>query len=1557
MAKHTLLWTLTPFGRVPKGEDHEGLLRISAILSPRLTPEAADEQRLKAFPPFLDWPAQLEQAKFGLRIAGGTLDLRRLTKPDSDLWKKLFHDTTPVAGFKFKDMSEINLRSFPVRHMLGFIRKHYAQLAVQAASNHPTLLPWKDAHPNLKGMLAEAGTRTQTFNLGDRPIEVALPGFSRFFDDKETQIEERMSGQVFGERSVYTMEVPGIGAEDGALPKAGGTAFRRALPPDWYNPRPSGPGGPLVAKVDASLMDQFSSQAEYSMYQANRFYNREPATQDQKKMRFPSYSDVPPPPKVPDYDFHRIVSSYGSYPALLRALGLVIDFAVEDPNGHLAAGPAAKFGNMALAVNWANGHDDSADGYPRTAFHLDEDRFVPRPRGTDLDRGLLRLEHSGDTWGVVDKERDGLFDLYQVDPDGASLKTVDFTLSAQNLVAKHLDFTKPDGQVTYTTGDRQPVAALRSGGLGVSRHGRAEQVALDAAAAAQKNQAVEAGNAKDIVFFAEDLMRGYRVDVAAVPDPVSPGRWHSLNARIGSYEIISSGQTFDFGPDEGHVSGASTTSTASDGVDPDDHYLHESLFRWTGWSLSAPRPGRTIRSGTVAGTQLQTETPADVTDKADKGNNLAVTYSVQKGTLPKLRFGQLYRIRARYVDVAGNSLDLNDPTIKELEQASDPVGYWRFEPVDPPAAMGRGRLSEGESLERMVIRSNFNETPKTYLQTADFSTAIAEPASQDFEYTEVNERHLVPPKSSQQQCETHGLFDPFFGQWGDIKKGYEIAAREDGTLYDPVPGASVELITPKSLSTIAQTTTLPPALPDPQNPVGDRIAAGQYVIHREAQIIPPYLPDGAAAGVALRALPGEDIPGVTAPGPIGPGCVAVKAPNGELVLMIAHGKRWPDTLGFRLVLAERKAALTELPCAEAFADDGSPKWIESKRELTLFLPKGRIARLRYSSFTHSDFVDAFGIVDWAAAGANRAFVRDMALLGCHWMLTPFRTLTLVHATQQPICLPEMILPSIQRLPGEQSARILCRQIRLHGPSTGKFEIMADWHEWVDDLNKPGPERVDRKGQLSEIQLTENHANEFHLAPVVAAQNTDPQRPRARGDVHEFGDTKFRLISYQLRATTRFREYLPPSLYAQTKLVTRTGPVPEGPAMIEGAPDDAGAPVLPDPAGSTAHLVIPASEAPDDPRVLYAVPTFRWHRTAKPKGADITRLGNGLRIWLDRPWFSSGDGELLGIVLHAENGRFTDIPDKMQTLVTQWGLDPLWDTTHPKSLTRSTDFLARVHTEHVRLQEFPNDPFVMIVGHRVHWDDERSLWYCDIELDAGATYMPFVRLALVRYQPNALPLQKISKVVTAEFAQVLPRRRAVFEVDAGTVSLRVHGHVPVGGPMKFNVESPLIGMSPAQGPFDTGRNRFELVLQSRDPAINSDLAWSDTRTLDSAVIGGSSGGFTVTPGFNPGGIFGEPAIAAQPSRTIDTRASGSVTLTAALARNLGAVGSVTELLDPAIWTPTATIGSTGGKPARLMLREFERYYTDHTIGENAGIQLGQRRVVEERLVYATIFELP
>jgi hypothetical protein len=60
-------------------------------------------------------------------------------------------------------------------------------------------------------------------------------------------------------------------------------------------------------------------------------------------------------------------------------------------------------------------------------------------------------------------------------------------------------------------------------------------------------------------------------------------------------------------------------------------------------------------------------------------------------------------------------------------------------------------------------------------------------------------------------------------------------------------------------------------------------------------------------------------------------------------------------------------------------------------------------------------------------------------------------------------------------------------------------------------------------------------------------------------------------------------------------------------------------------------------------VLYVIPTWTWsERTVPgltlPGGPALrpttfrTRSGGGLRVYLDRPWYSSGADELLGVVL-------------------------------------------------------------------------------------------------------------------------------------------------------------------------------------------------------------------------------------------------------------------------------------------------------------------------------------
>ena len=358
-----------------------------------------------------------------------------------------------------------------------------------------------------------------------------------------------------------------------------------------------------------------------------------------------------------------------------------------------------------------------------------------------------------------------------------------------------------------------------------------------------------------------------------------------------------------------------------------------------------------------------------------------------------------------------------------------------------------------------------------------------------------------------------------------------------------------------------------------------------------------------------------------------------------------------------------------------------------------------------------------------------------------------------------------------------------------------------------------------------------------------------------------------------------------------------------------------------------------------------------------------------------------------MVIRGDNARFDTIAPALLPFVTQWGRDPIWDSGTPSAQSRVSDFPAAVANETVALLEQPGT-LVQVVGHRVHFDAVRKLWYCDIELNPGTTYMPFVRLALVRYQPNALAEAKVSKVVLAEFAQVLPRRRAVLQRQASSLTLKLHGPVPDRGPMRqFNPggtpESPYadISFQPGLGQnFETGRNRVELVLQTRDPAIDSDLAWTDQAVVGTGSVGGEGAPANPAPPVvelpRPVIVLPVDHLQRVPIRTrlgstlrfdrMERRAdaiggAAAVTAAAVTSPSDRLVEPLTNfpwlLIDPPVWTLTAPLPALPtDRPARLMLREFERYYTDRTVPETRAGATRRRIVVEERLVYAEVFGL-
>jgi hypothetical protein len=130
--------------------------------------------------------------------------------------------------------------------------------------------------------------------------------------------------------------------------------------------------------------------------------------------------------------------------------------------------------------------------------------------------------------------------------------------------------------------------------------------------------------------------------------------------------------------------------------------------------------------------------------------------------------------------------------------------------------------------------------------------------------------------------------------------------------------------------------------------------------------------------------------------------------------------------------------------------------------------------------------------------------------------------------------------------------------------------------------------------------------------------------------------------------------------------------------------------------------------------------------------------------------------------------------------------------------------------------------VDVVGYPVAFDEERQFWYGDVTIDTSTlTYAPFVRLALARYQPHALPDSKLSRIVVADFAQLTPGRAAVVTGDPyhpRRLRVTVTGVAPSGPP-------PVV--SGGHRNDDIGKPTLVTVsLQERDDAVQSDLGWKE-----------------------------------------------------------------------------------------------------------------------------------
>jgi hypothetical protein len=300
------------------------------------------------------------------------------------------------------------------------------------------------------------------------------------------------------------------------------------------------------------------------------------------------------------------------------------------------------------------------------------------------------------------------------------------------------------------------------------------------------------------------------------------------------------------------------------------------------------------------------------------------------------------------------------------------------------------------------------------------------------------------------------------------------------------------------------------------------------------------------------------------------------------------------------------------------------------REVTLRVPRGRVQKVQLvARLTAAELaVLAPAHPEWEHGPSRRADSFSARLLaraerGDVPPLAPPATMTIVYATQRPLEPPAFRRPLIlPRVPASSVAKLADDDLYFDRPSTGRIDVYARWEDPVDDPTEPRWTVASNAVHAGGAIIDEDGGKPFDPAEFADS----PRSPLA----HDLGDTRHREVTYRAVAESRFTAFYPPSLTDDPDNVTL-----------------ASAPVT---------LSVPATAPPDAPDIAYVVPTIgRADAMPRALGSEqrIATRGEGLRIYMNRGWFSSGRGEQLALVL----GRGRETVER-RISVSEWGENPL-----------------------------------------------------------------------------------------------------------------------------------------------------------------------------------------------------------------------------------------------------------------------------------------------------------
>ncbi|MGA3202467.1 MAG: hypothetical protein ABSF12_08225 [Bryobacteraceae bacterium] len=435
---------------------------------------------------------------------------------------------------------------------------------------------------------------------------------------------------------------------------------------------------------------------------------------------------------------------------------------------------------------------------------------------------------------------------------------------------------------------------------------------------------------------------------------------------------------------------------------------------------------------------------------------------------------------------------------------------------------------------------------------------------------------------------------------------------------------------------------------------------------------------------------------------------------------------WPDYVLHCIVLKAGKAgSLPTLSIKKPGSLTDENKWLTRKsRVIQCTLPPGMTAVLELTP-----------TIDDKERNVHR-FSQGVQLENSNVCRPTIVRMT--HATDIPVVIPDSVLnvrddphQTVEGLPLFRFDRNKYQSptvtTTFEPYTTSKVSIEASWTDKIDDVSKTAPADQPTNAAFFTRQLPKSRQG-VPATNIGPASGTDTSPPITL----PWSDSRYRRVMLTIAGISRYATVIP----APTV-------VPSRKALYD-------------------FLSIAAPPVPD---IEYVMPTFQWQFEKHSRTRTC-----GLAVVLNRPWFVTGAGEQLAVIL--PSGSQARIPSTYdsgaENQVSAWGTHAIWATAEKKDMY--IELQSSASTLNVNGQTIAAfDPV---------FDELEQRWYCNLSFSDPPVYGVLMRLALARYQRNSISDdKKLSAAVMTDFALLGPSRVLEVRRSHGKLEVTIRGVGP------------------------------------------------------------------------------------------------------------------------------------------------------------------------------------